>query len=85
MKQVILWLCMVCPFWSFSAEKNNSQLSTPLRFKKGKFKIAQLTDIHWHPNSTNTAKTQATILSVLQTEQPDLIVLTGDIITETPT
>ncbi|HTN69450.1 MAG TPA: PA14 domain-containing protein [Dysgonamonadaceae bacterium] len=45
------------------------------------FKIAQFTDIHWkNENKEECAKTEALIRHVLATEQPDLAVLTGDIV-----
>ena len=53
-------------------------------FKNGKFKIAQFTDMHWMPNSAKCATTQATIEEVLKKENPDLAILTGDIITGEP-
>lgn len=46
-----------------------------------RFKIAQFTDIHWrNENKEECAKTEAMIRHVLATEQPDLAVLTGDIV-----
>lgn len=53
-------------------------------FKDGKFKIAQFTDLHWTPESPNCAKTEATIRAVLQAEQPDIAILSGDVVTEDP-
>jgi len=45
------------------------------------FKIAQFTDIHWkNENKEECAKTEAMIRHVLATEQPNLAVLTGDIV-----
>ncbi len=56
-----------------------------LRFNdQGKFKIAQFTDLHWSHKSANCTKTIATIRSVLETEKPDIAMLTGDIVTNTP-
>ena len=75
---------MFCSLLTFSIEKSASTPIPNLRFKNGKFKIAQLTDVHWRGSSSETLKTQSTILSVLQTEKPDLLVLTGDIITGSP-
>jgi hypothetical protein len=48
----------------------------------GKFKIAQFTDMHWEvwqPDSTNQASLDY-MARVLDFEQPDMVVLTGDII-----
>jgi hypothetical protein len=44
----------------------------------GVFKIAQFTDMHFVDGSPNSAKTEATIKYVLQTEKPDVAILTGD-------
>lgn len=56
----------------------------PLSFKDGKFKIVQFTDMHWTPNSEKCDVTQGTIQAVLKKENPDLAILTGDIITGEP-
>jgi len=50
----------------------------------GTFKIAQFTDIHWNPASENNHKTLENIRHVIETEKPDLIVYTGDIVTRGP-
>jgi hypothetical protein len=50
-----------------------------LQFKAdGKFKIAQFTDMHFVDGSPNSATTVATIKYVLETEKPDVAILTGD-------
>jgi hypothetical protein len=47
------------------------------------FKIAQFTDIHWKNNDKEEcARTISVIRHVLETEQPDLVVLTGDLVNE---
>ena len=53
-------------------------------FKDGKFKIVQFTDMHWASKSDKSANTKATIQAVLKKENPDLAILTGDIITGEP-
>lgn len=55
-----------------------------LSFKEGKFKIAQFTDLHWTPKSPNCAETEAIIRAVLKAENPDIALLTGDVVTEDP-
>lgn len=52
--------------------------------KDGTFKIAQFTDIHWTPQSPNCSITASTIQAVLKAEQPDLAILTGDVVTDAP-
>lgn len=59
-------------------------VALPLRFKEGKLKIAQLTDMHWMPNSEHSEKNIETILRVLDMEKPDVAILTGDIVTGRP-
>ena len=68
--------------WSLSLLHTYGQ--KPLYFHEGEFKIAQLTDIHWTPKSDNCAETRRIILNVLTSERPDLVILTGDIVTEKP-
>jgi len=63
------------------AQKNNIQLQFN---KDGNFKIAQFTDIHWSNNSPNCSKTIDVIKQVLAAEKPDIAILTGDIVTDTP-
>lgn len=59
-------------------------VAMPLRFKGGKLRIAQLTDIHWRPGSEKSEKNPDTILKVLEMEKPDVIILTGDVVTHQP-
>lgn len=63
-------------------KENNKDLTPSIHFNKDhKFKIAQFTDIHWKGDETEEClKTTELIEYVLKTEQPDLVVLTGDII-----
>ena len=60
------------------------KVAMPLRFKEGKLRIAQLTDVHWEPNSEKSEKNPETILKVLEMEKPDVVILTGDIVTDKP-
>ena len=49
------------------------------------FKIAQFTDIHWSEDSTlKCQRTLATIDAVIKAEKPDLIIITGDVVTDHP-
>jgi Predicted phosphohydrolases len=62
-----------------------AQNSYKFKFRKDRtFRIAQFTDIHWDPNFAENDKTVATINHVLNTEKPDLVVLSGDIVTAPP-
>ena len=52
-----------------------------LRFRRdGTFTIVQLTDVHWSTGDGADAKTRTLIEAVMQIERPDLVVLTGDIV-----
>ncbi|MBP1966321.1 metallophosphoesterase family protein [Paenibacillus aceris] len=44
------------------------------------FTIAQFTDIHWKDNGTLDLQTRKLMEEVLDAEQPDLVVFTGDVI-----
>ncbi|HBO42359.1 MAG TPA: hypothetical protein DD670_00140, partial [Planctomycetaceae bacterium] len=48
---------------------------------QGKFKIVQFTDTHWDSAQEKAAETLDVIDTVLDAEKPDLVVLTGDIVT----
>lgn len=54
---------------------------TPLRFRNdGTFTIVQLTDLHWKNGEPEDLRTDALMRSILESENPDLIVFTGDVI-----
>src|SRR5690349_1521459 len=58
-----------------------------LRFgRRGPFRIVQLTDTHFSRPRRQDRRTQALIADVLDAERPDLVVLTGDVVSgwETP-
>ena len=55
--------------------------ATTLKFNQnGKFKIVQLTDVHYIYNDERSKPAENCINAVLEKEKPDLVVLTGDII-----
>lgn len=59
--------------------------SPKLKFNKdGKFKIVQLTDVHWIYGNPNSDIAGERIAEVLDAEKPDLVVLTGDIVFAKP-
>ena len=70
-KTIICWLLLS---FSIGMEAQN------LHFKDGKFKIVQFTDLHYKLG--NPASRQATdcLYEIVKAEQPDLVVLTGDVI-----
>ncbi len=55
-----------------------------LSFKEGRFKLMQLTDTHWTEGTKHCPITKKTIEDVIRIEKPQLVVLTGDVITGNP-
>ena len=54
-----------------------------LKFNNGKFKIVQLTDLHWVEGEAYQEKNDSTynlICEAIRTEHPDLVILTGDVV-----
>ena len=75
-----LGLTLSTPWAVFAGAKGKT-----LKFNAaGKFKIVQFTDIHWRHGSENGKKILQLMESVLDAEQPDFVVLTGDIVTSKP-
>ena len=63
--------------------KINAQPNEKLYFnQKGEFKIVQFTDTHIELKENENLEVYETIPKVLAAENPDLVVLTGDIVTE---
>lgn len=77
MKRLYLLFLIVIPLASTAGKFN-------FRFHDGQFVIAQFTDIHWDEKSANSLQTAAVINNVLETEHPDMAVITGDVVTEQP-
>ena len=78
---IILAALCVCSCASNHTPTDNA---AELRFKDGKFKIAQVTDIHLNPEDPKSGPVADTLLAVLERERPDLVVMTGDIVTHRP-
>lgn len=55
-----------------------------LKFRNGKFKIVQFTDIHWIYNDPRSDIAGERMAEVLDAEKPDLVVFTGDVIFAKP-
>lgn len=72
----LLWFCLLAGGSAYGQKQ--------LRFHDGKFKIAQFTDLHWDQKSDNCTKTTVTIEAVLKAEKPDVVLLTGDVVTDIP-
>lgn len=66
--------CAVAPLGCMAAG------SAPLAFgNDGKFKIVQFTDIHWQPENPASLEAEECMNVVLDAEQPDLVIYTGDL------
>ena len=66
-------------------ETITAQPKIQLEFRKNKtFKIAQFTDLHLDLKSSGFSVTTETIKNVLETEKPDLAILTGDVVVAVP-
>lgn len=78
---VVMLLALAC------SELPQQQTEDPvLQFNKdGKFKIAQFTDTHLGYNSREVYESEvAMVKSIVETEKPDLVIFTGDIVTAAP-
>lgn len=68
-----------------AVEKAASVQGPELRFHDGNFRILQLTDLHLMPNNPEKcAETEAIIRKIVASEKPDLVMLTGDVVTYDP-
>ena len=66
---------------SKAPKQSDTESYSILKFDElGKFKIAQFTDIHWDENAKSNDSTIAIIKHVLKEEQPNLVILSGDIV-----
>ena len=80
----LLTLLMVIVCLTSCTSNDNSGNDIELRFKNGKFKIAQFTDIHWDPSNAKSESVPDSLLVVLEKERPNLVIMTGDIVTGRP-
>lgn len=85
MKRNILFALLLALLYSCSSvEEEKSKVK--LQFNEdGTFKILQLTDLHWNESKEENPKALSKLITdLVKVETPNLIVLTGDIITEQP-
>lgn len=76
---IVLTLLFVSTIGNYLFAGDNARL----RFNKDKeFKIVQFTDIHWLDKSPNCAKVEAVMKDIVKAENPDFIILTGDVVTQ---
>ena len=78
-------VAVVCLVMALAAGQQATAQQQTLKFNnEGKFKIVQFTDIHWVYGSDNSKPARERIIEVLDAEKPDLVVLTGDVVTAKP-
>lgn len=77
MKRIFLFFITVFAFFSL-----NAQTTPKLQFKNGELKIAQFTDTHINLKEKKNLEVYITVEKVMEAEKPDLVVFTGDIVTE---
>lgn len=77
--QIIVSICLIVICNCGFGAKPNKQI---LHFNADKtFKIVQFTDIHWESGLEGNEMTTLSMEIILDKEKPDLVVLTGDIVT----
>lgn len=79
-----MWLFLLIASISFGCSTNNKngQDIQVLKFNNnGEFKIAQFTDLHFDTGSEESKPVIELISYMLDAEQPDLVVFTGDVVT----
>lgn len=67
---VVIGLGAIVPVWGQNLKFDSA----------GHFKIVQFTDVHYVPNNPKSKAAIHLIEKVLDLENPDLVVLTGDIV-----
>ncbi|MGL5893418.1 MAG: metallophosphoesterase, partial [Bacteroidales bacterium] len=74
----LLLMLIICPFTLLRAN--------PISFNKsGLLKIVQFTDVHYKVNNPeNSSLSLEAIEKALEIEAPDVVILTGDIVTDKP-
>jgi hypothetical protein len=56
-------------------------MPNPLRFRiDGTFTVAVIQDVHWHNGEADDQRSAALMSAILDAEQPDLVVINGDLI-----
>jgi len=78
MRYFIFTLFVLFSF-SMNAQKQSLKFNS-----NGKFKIIQITDVHYQKNNPESAVAITLLNEVLDAEKPDLVVFTGDIIYSKP-
>lgn len=81
MSKLLLMTCLI----ALLSGANGFAQKHELKFNSDKkFKIVQFTDVHFKPDVPESEAALTAINKVLDSEKPDLVVLTGDIVTGSP-
>jgi 3',5'-cyclic AMP phosphodiesterase CpdA len=75
-KKYVLFVMLLCSYMAVGQKVMN--------MNEGKFKIVQFTDIHYVATNPVSKESLKLIEEVLTAEKPDLVALTGDIVTMKP-
>lgn len=80
------FICVFLFIFSFGLNyPASAAVGSDIKFNEsGRFKIAQFTDIHYKPGLPESEPSVDLIKYILETEKPDLVVFTGDIVVGTP-
>lgn len=78
-KTILLLLLIIANLTTISAKEPQLKFDVD-----GKFKIVQLTDIHFKPNDPKSTDFLYVITEMLELEKPDFVILTGDIVWGAP-
>ncbi len=81
MRHLILLATLVVSLAGCTHSTRTAAPAPLARFHNGELRIAQLTDIHWQHGASNNDSLRTQLLTILRAQQPDLCILTGDIVT----
>lgn len=84
MRKLFTIISMAILIFGCSTPQHEEGCQKPeIRFKDGKLRIAQFTDVHWSDGEKDE-RLPKIIKSVVEAENPDLLVFTGDVVTGLP-
>ena len=81
MKRIAILFTSIMVLLGCTAQSEQTSSQPELRFKEdGTFKILQLSDPHWDGAPERNARLEEIITKVVDKENPDFIMLTGDVV-----
>ena len=87
MKKNYLLLLLCVLFCACTSQSDVTVEKPEIRFKDGKLRIAQFTDVHWDTGESAKGSDEhlpKTIKNIVESENPDILVFTGDVVTGYP-